>query len=122
VACVGFCDLEALDFVGDIALLKPCGGTALTLLLVAVAVVDPGANDILLVFGRRVFVGLSALILPPSFKSLFIRPPIAEPGRDGMGLSALKKLDLRLRYAGDGGIFAIDSIVRSKSEGREVLR
>jgi hypothetical protein len=41
--------------------------------------------------------------------------PIADDGRDDtMGLSGgLKKLDRRRRYAGDGGIFAMESMVRS---------
>ena len=120
VPCVGFCALEELVFVGDIALLTSFGGTALTLALVAVAGADPDPKDILLDFARRLFEGLCLLAPLPSLPSPTFLSPIAEPGLDCMGLSELKKLDLRLRYAGEGGIFAIESIVRSTSEGRDV--
>jgi hypothetical protein len=110
--------LIVLALVGDVALLVCRGGAVLTLRLFTVVGVDLVNNDTL-GFARKVFVGLSALA---SFRSPFILPPIADAGRDGMGLSGLKKLDLRRRIAGDWGILAIDSIVRSTRDGRDFER
>jgi hypothetical protein len=63
-------------------------------------------------------------IKSPSFE-LGLEPlPIAEGGLDRccIGLSGEKKLDFLLTLAGEGGILARLSIVRSDSEGREFLR
>lgn len=50
--------------------------------------------------------------------------PIEDSGRESgaIGLSGVKKLDFRLLIAGEGGIKAILSIVRSDKDGLEALR
>lgn len=49
--------------------------------------------------------------------------PIEDSGRESgaIGLSGVKKLDFRLRIAGEGGIKARLSIVRSDRDGLEAL-
>jgi hypothetical protein len=63
-------------------------------------------------FGRGGILGIS------SFESDLLLFPVDDCGREFIGLSGLKKLDLRRRFAGEGGIFAIDSTVRSANDGR----
>lgn len=66
-------------------------------------------------------LGMGGIAGASSLEDLLL-PPLDDGGREPPGLSGLKKLDLRRRFAGDGGIFAIDSTVRSANEGRDVLR
>jgi hypothetical protein len=69
---------------------------------------------------RALVVGIGGIAGASSLEDLLL-PPFDDGGREPIGLSGLKKLDLRRRFAGEGGILAIDSTVRSANDGRGVL-